>query len=55
MQYMSMLLRDLGLNDLRKGGGWREALSPYKSADFRGVLDEWRIQNQVVGNNDRAE
>ncbi|KAH9212911.1 hypothetical protein DL95DRAFT_524823 [Leptodontidium sp. 2 PMI_412] len=42
VQYMSLLLRDLGLNDLRKGGGWRELLVPYVSADFRGILEEWR-------------
>ncbi|KAH7333366.1 hypothetical protein BKA65DRAFT_43331 [Rhexocercosporidium sp. MPI-PUGE-AT-0058] len=46
LPYMSMLLRDLGLNDLRKGGGWREILSPYKSADFRGILDEWKSKNE---------
>src|SRR6185437_15245133 len=26
VQYMSLLLRDLGLNDQRKGGGWKELL-----------------------------
>lgn len=43
VQYMSMLVRDLGLNDERKGGGWRELLSPYASADWRGILEEWRV------------
>ncbi|PVH74041.1 FAD/NAD(P)-binding domain-containing protein [Cadophora sp. DSE1049] len=47
LPYMSMLLRDLGLDDLRKGGGWREVLSPYKSADFKGVLAEWRRKDQI--------
>jgi dimethylaniline monooxygenase (N-oxide forming) len=42
VQYMSLLVRDLGLNDQRKGGGWRELLSPYTSADWRGILEEWR-------------
>ncbi|KAH8658614.1 hypothetical protein BGZ60DRAFT_492997 [Tricladium varicosporioides] len=42
LQYMSMLLRDLGLNDLRKGGRWKELLVPYVSADYRGILEEWR-------------
>ncbi|KAK0111257.1 monooxygenase [Cadophora gregata] len=55
LPYMSMLIRDLGLNDLRKGGGWREILSPYKSADFRGLLDEWRIKNEAVDGDDRAQ
>ncbi|KAH9205829.1 hypothetical protein DL95DRAFT_528643 [Leptodontidium sp. 2 PMI_412] len=45
LPYMFMLLRDLGLNDLRKGGGWREILSPYKSADFKGILEEWKSKN----------
>jgi dimethylaniline monooxygenase (N-oxide forming) len=43
--YTSMLLRDLGVNDLRKGGGWKEMLSPYAVRDYRGVLDEWRSGN----------
>lgn len=37
-----MLLRDLGLNDMRKGGGWKELLVPYTSADYRGILEEWK-------------
>lgn len=45
LQYLSMLLRDLGVNDMRKGGGWREILSPYASADYRGILKEWKEKN----------
>ncbi|KAF4637741.1 hypothetical protein G7Y89_g355 [Cudoniella acicularis] len=33
LQYMSMLMQDLGLNDMRKGGGWKEMFVPYTSAD----------------------
>jgi hypothetical protein len=36
-----MLLRDLGLNDQRKGG-WREFLQAYRPNDYKGILDEWR-------------
>ena len=42
LQYMSLLLRDLGLRDQRKRGGWRELLVPYVSADFRGICEEWK-------------
>jgi dimethylaniline monooxygenase (N-oxide forming) len=38
--YQSLLLRDLGINDLRKGGGWKELLRPYSPKDYRGVIDE---------------
>ncbi|KAN0099861.1 FAD/NAD(P)-binding domain containing protein [Hyaloscypha variabilis] len=48
VQYMSLLLRDLGLNDQRKGGGWRELLEPYVSADFKGILDEWRRLHDLL-------
>lgn len=37
-----MLLRDMGLNDLRKGGGWREILEPYECTDYKGILKEWK-------------
>ncbi|KAH8667399.1 hypothetical protein BGZ60DRAFT_528702 [Tricladium varicosporioides] len=40
--YTSMLLRDMGINDLRKGGGWRELLSPYRASDYKGILQEWK-------------
>lgn len=37
-----MLLRDMGLNDLRKGGGWREILEPYECTDYKDMLGEWK-------------
>lgn len=40
--YTSMLLRDLGMEDHRKGGGWKEILSPYVCKDYRGILEERR-------------
>ena len=36
-----MLMRDLGLNDLRKKNVLAEYLSPYRPRDYKGVLDEW--------------
>lgn len=48
LQYMSLLLRDLGLNDQRKGDGFKELLVPYVSADFRGILEEWRRLHDLV-------
>ncbi|KAL7273304.1 hypothetical protein RUND412_003847 [Rhizina undulata] len=40
--YVSMLLRELGVNPLRKGGGWKELMEPYVNRDYRGVLEEWK-------------
>jgi len=42
-----MLLRDLGLNDLRKGGGWREILEPYTSSYHGEILEEWRVAHEL--------
>lgn len=43
--YIDMLLRDLGVGWLRKGGwGWREWFEPYGPGDYRGLVDEWRIE-----------
>lgn len=41
--YTSMLLRDLGVEDQRKGGGWKEIFSPYVCKDYKGILEEWRV------------
>ncbi|KAL2065744.1 hypothetical protein VTL71DRAFT_3414 [Oculimacula yallundae] len=46
LPYMSMLLRDLGLNPFRKGGGWKELVSAYKSADWKGIVEEWMDKNR---------
>jgi len=47
--YTSMLVRDLGLNDQRKGG-WREFLQPYRPRDYRGILDEWKASRAAASN-----
>jgi len=39
--YQSMLVKQLGLDPLRKGGGWRELFRPYCPKDYRGLMDEW--------------
>ena len=37
-----LLLHDLGLSGLRKGGGfYRELFEPYAMADYRGITAEW--------------
>lgn len=42
-----MLLRDLGINHRRKGGGLKELFQPYSNKDYRGILEEWkRIQKE---------
>lgn len=42
--YMDMLLRDVGLPWLRKKGRWAEWFEPYGPRDYRGLVDEWRIE-----------
>jgi hypothetical protein len=46
-----MLVRDLGLNDLRKGGGWRELLRPYYPKDYRGLINEWLDSRPIAHKN----
>ena len=41
--YIDMLLRDLGLRFRRKGGWWKELTSPYRPDDYKGLVDEWRV------------
>ena len=42
--YMDMLLKDMGLNWLRKTSRWTEWFDPYGPGDYRGLVDEWRIE-----------
>ncbi|KIW31274.1 uncharacterized protein PV07_02935 [Cladophialophora immunda] len=42
--YMDMLLRDLGLRFRRKKTWWAEIWYPYGPEDYKGLVDEWRIQ-----------
>ncbi|KAE9362775.1 FAD/NAD(P)-binding domain-containing protein [Stipitochalara longipes BDJ] len=41
-QYYSQLLRDIGINDVRKDGGWREIFSSYDVRDYRGLIEEYK-------------
>jgi len=41
MPYFDLLLRDLGVNPWRKGGGFAEWFTPYNMDDYKGVVDEW--------------
>lgn len=44
-----MLLRDLGINDQRKGGGFREILCAYETKDYEGIVDEWKaVHDQKI-------
>ncbi|KAF2656412.1 FAD/NAD(P)-binding domain-containing protein [Lophiostoma macrostomum CBS 122681] len=38
--FMDALVRDLGGKAERKGGGWREWVSPYSARDYEGLFDE---------------
>ena len=42
--YIDMLLKDLGLKWLRKKSRWSEWFDPYGPDDYRGLVDEWRIE-----------
>jgi len=42
--YIDMLLRDLGLKFRRKDNQWKEFTSPYVLGDYKGLVDEWRVQ-----------
>ncbi|MCJ1353720.1 MAG: hypothetical protein MMC33_003707 [Icmadophila ericetorum] len=42
--YVDMLLTDLGLKHLRKGGYLKELFEPYGPPDYTGLVDEWRIE-----------
>lgn len=41
--YIDWLLGDLGLRVHRKNGRLAEWLSPYGPADYRGLVDEWKV------------
>ncbi|RVX71129.1 hypothetical protein B0A52_03495 [Exophiala mesophila] len=49
LQYQSMLIRDLGLVDTRKGGGWKEVVQPYHPGDYRGLIQEWQASGGAPG------
>jgi thioredoxin reductase len=38
--FIDALVRDLGGNMERKGGGWREWISPYSARDYEGLFEE---------------
>jgi hypothetical protein len=53
LPYFDMLLRDLGLNGRRKGGGVREVVSSYGPEDYRGLIEEWvRKERREEGKKD---
>ncbi|KAF2032559.1 FAD/NAD(P)-binding domain-containing protein [Setomelanomma holmii] len=46
--YVDMLLRDLGLENKRKGSWLKELYEAYTPADYAGVLDEYRVKNKIL-------
>jgi hypothetical protein len=41
LPYFDMLLRDLGLEGRRKGGGVKDIVSSYGPEDWKGLVGEW--------------
>ncbi|KAF7715047.1 Uncharacterized protein PECH_003517 [Penicillium ucsense] len=49
VHYNDMLMRDLGLNPYRLGGGmWRELVGSYEPSVYAGIVDEWRAKQNDV-------
>ncbi|KAI4930657.1 uncharacterized protein J4E92_004489 [Alternaria infectoria] len=44
MPYLDTLLRDLGMQERRKGGGVRECVSSYGPEDYRGLLEDAEVR-----------
>ncbi|KAJ5732267.1 hypothetical protein N7493_003748 [Penicillium malachiteum] len=49
LEYNDMLLRDLGLNPHRLGGGkWREMTGVYEPRAYAGIVEEWLIRREFM-------
>ncbi|KAF5024577.1 hypothetical protein F66182_3340 [Fusarium sp. NRRL 66182] len=46
LPYCNMLMKDLGLETHRKSSRFQELTSPYLPADFRGLVDEWKVNKE---------
>jgi hypothetical protein len=46
--YVDLMLKDLGLRNLRKKGKVAEILYPYKPTDYAGLLQEWEAGHEKV-------
>ncbi|GAB7348363.1 hypothetical protein MBLNU459_g6803t1 [Dothideomycetes sp. NU459] len=42
LPYLDLLLRDLGVNNHRKAGWFKEFTQPYGPGDYRGIVDEYK-------------
>ena len=48
LPYFDTLLRDLGMQERRKGGGVRECVSSYGPEDYRGLLEDTEVRMKMV-------
>lgn len=48
LPYMDMLLQELGLQSHRKGSFFAECFRPYGPADYKGLVDEWRVKVRAM-------
>lgn len=42
LPYLDVLLKDMGLNHMRKNGLFKNLTEPYEPADYRGLVREWQ-------------
>ncbi|KAK5126317.1 hypothetical protein LTR85_010553 [Meristemomyces frigidus] len=48
--FTDLLLQDLGISGMRKGGSWwRECFEPYGMEDYRGITAEWLAKRNDAG------
>ncbi|KAI5801658.1 hypothetical protein DFH27DRAFT_611005 [Peziza echinospora] len=47
--YVDLLLGDLGVKINRKGGALRECFEPYGTADYVGIVEEWKELQGLAG------
>ncbi|KAH8644141.1 hypothetical protein IG631_01605 [Alternaria alternata] len=48
LPYFDTLLKDMGMQERRKGGGVRECVSSYGPEDYRGLLEDVEIRMRIV-------
>ena len=53
LPYIDLILKDIGANRFRKGGGWREVFDRYMPGDYKDLVKEWKEQHAAAGDADQ--